>query len=232
MKELVPLTISYSIRKRPTVLLTQGLQRYLLIEPVNSTNHVVSELYCSIFDHFKVEQFDKGVFSLNNKKYLCQKQPEGAVLLDEWYAFQWKNKRQFNRFIRPRALFDAFMVDLYFPLFGPSLLYIIPGKKDRFMINPFPEKSDSIEFLPVSPGQRGLGHPAIRSFFKFMRPRLKEYHEDFLALHHDKLATDLKYKISLYPELRNVLWGEVQQCFDNSFKTYTSATINNYILQL
>lgn len=232
MKELVPLTISSSIRKNPTVLFTNGRHKYLLHEPVNSTNHAISELYCYLFNHFKVEHLDKGVFSFQGKKYLCHEEINGAMKLDEWQMFQWKKKRQFNRFIRPRTLFDIFLTDLFFPLFGTSQIYIVPGVKDRFIVHPFPNDKRQLKFDPLPLSKSGLQSPAMRNFFKHIKSDLPEYLEYYLALYHDKFRTDIKYQISLYPDVRNEYWNEFQLCFDQAYRNYVKASITNYILQL
>lgn len=232
MEELAPLTISSSIRNNPTVLFTRDKGRYLLYEPVNGSNHVISELYCFLYEHFKVEHLKKGFFSFQGKKYLCNEEINGALKFDEWLSFQWKKKRQFNRFIRPRTLFDIFLVDLYFPVFNRPSVWIIPGVKDRFVVHPFEGGAESLEFSPRTMNNTGLSAPAVRSFFKHVKNDLPEYLEDFLALHHDKLRADLKYRVSLYPDLRNIYWKELQLCFDASFQKYITANVTNYILQL
>lgn len=231
MNELNPLTISSSVRKYPTVLFTRDRSRYLMYAPINETNHIISELYCFIHDHFKVEQFKKGSFSYQGKRYLCHEDIPGRLKFDDWMSFQWKKKRQFNRFIRPRTLFDIFLVDLYFPVFKQPSIWVVPGVKDRFVVHPF-EGGDRLRFEPGTVNNTGLSTPSVRSFFKHVKHELFEYVEDFQALHHDKLRADLKYRISLYPEHRNEFWNELQLCYDASFQKFVTADITNYIMQL
>lgn len=233
MKELVPLTISSSIRNSPTVLFTKSREQYLLYEPINEENHVLCELFSFIYGHFKIETLKRGCFSYRGKKYLCSEEIAGSITIDEWHLFQWKKKRQFNRFIRPRALFDMFLADLFFPVIQSSQKLIIPGVKDRFMVHPFPETNEKgLFFDPKSVSNSGLSNPAFTSFFKHMKNELPLFLEDFIELHHDKFRADLKYRISLYPAIRNKYWEEYKLCFDPSFQNYVRASVENYILQL
>ncbi len=233
MEELSPLTISNSVRKNPTVLFTKSREKYLLSAPVNGTNHVDSELYCFIYNHFKIISFKKGVFSFQGKKYLCNEKIDGSVLMHEWLSFQWGNKRNFNRFIRAKSLFDMFLVDLFFPIFKPSEKWIVPGVKDQFRIHPFPAlKDNELFFEAKNISSVGLHDPSIKSFFRYMKSDLMMFLEEFTELHHEKFMVDLKYRISLYPELRNHYWAEVQQCFEPVFINFSKAEVKNYILQL
>lgn len=233
MEELVPLTISSSIRNNPTVLFTKSREYYLLYDPIDEENHVRCELFGFIYGHFKIETLKKGFFSYRGKKYLCSQVVAGSIIVDEWHSFQWKKKRQFNRFIRPRALFDMFLADLFFPVLKSSEKLIIPGVKDRFVIHPFPgTNGDGIHFEPRDINNSGLSDPAIRSFFRYMKNDLLIYLEDFIQLHHDKFRSDLKYRVSLYPAIRNKYWEELKLCFEPSFQKYVSASVENYILQL
>jgi hypothetical protein len=233
MQELSPLTISNSVRKNPTVLFTKTREKYLLNVPVNETNHADSELYCFIYHHFKIATFNKGIFSFQGKKYLCSEEIDGSILLHEWLSFQWESKRSFSRFIRTKSLFDMFLVDLFFPLFKPSEKWIVPGVKDQFRIHPFPVLRDNGFFFEAKNiSAVGLNDPSIKSFFRYMKSDLMMFLEEFTELHHEKFKVDLKYRISLYSELRNQYWGAVQQCFDPAFINYSKAEVENYILQL
>ena len=233
IQELKPLTISSSIRKNPTVLFTTELKQFLLYEPFNGENHIVAELYSFMMEHFKVELLRSGSFSLRGKKYLCCEEISGCIEVDSWLTYQWKKKRQFNRFIRPRALFDMYLFDMFFPVFGPSSKLIIPGKKDRFVAHAFPQKNKgSIAFEPRDINSVGLNDPAMRMFFKHIKLYLNEYLEDFIALNHEKFRADIKYRVSLYPDHRNQYWNELSKCFEPSFRNYITANIENYILNL
>lgn len=233
MEELKPLTISNSVRKNPTVLFTKSREKYLMQEPITETNHVNSELYCFIYQHFKVSIFRRGVFTFQGRKFLCSQEIQGSIILNDWLSFQWENKRSFNRFLRAKSLFDMFLVDLFFPVFDVSEKWIAPGVKDQFMIRPFPKLRDAgLTFETRSTTSIGMTDPSLKSFFRFMKSELSMVLEEFLELHHDKFRADLKYRISLYPELRNQYWNDFQQCFDPSFIKYIKADVENYILQL
>jgi hypothetical protein len=232
MQELLPLTISSSVKKNPTVLFTKNKEKYLLYEPFNDHNYINAELFGFIYGHFKIDILKKGYFNFRGKKYLCSQEVSGSTKVDGWQAFQWKDKRQFNRFIRSKALFNMYLADLFFPVFSVSEKWIIPGVKDRFLIYPFPSSDKLIYFDPTDIGKVGLNDPGIKSFLKHMSADLPLFLEDFLALNHEKFKTDLKYRISLYPEHRNQYWNQLQLCFEPEFIKYTKATIENYILKL
>lgn len=233
MDDLSPLTISNSTRKNPSVLFTASRERYLMQEYITATNHINSDIYCFVYEHFKVDVFKRGIFTLKGKKYLCGQEIEGSLVFNDWISFQWENKRKFNRFLSPKSLFEMYLVDLFFPVFSPAEKWVIPGVKDRFMIHPFPKLNGSqLIFNSRNTSAIGMLDPSIISFFRYVKNELPTVLEEFLALHHDKFRADLKYRISLYPDIRNGYWNAYQQCFEPSFINYTKADIENYILQL
>lgn len=233
MRELTPLTISNSILGDPTVLLTKELETFTLYRPVNENIIASNEILDFLCRHFKVSRLKVGVFNLKGRKYYCYQEVDGAVDFDSWNVFLWDSKRKFNQFLSPKTLFFSFLVDLYFPLFNGSKRYIMAGKKNHFAVHPVPQNDySSIAFDPTTPAQLGMTRAGINSFFKHMKNELWVYLEDFEALNHDKLKVDLKYRVSLYPEIRNVYWNEIQKCFDSDFIKYTNAELRNYILKL
>lgn len=233
MKELTPLTISNSILGDPTVLLTNELETYTLYRPVDDDIKASNEIIDFLYKHFKVHRLNVGVFNLKGKKYYCYQELNGTTEFDSWNAFLWDSKRKFNQFLSPKNLFFSFLIDLYFPLFIGSKRYILPGKKSQFAVHPIPKNDfSSLSFNPTTPAQLGMTQAGVNSFFKHVKNDLLVYLEDFEALNHDKLKADLKYRVSLYPEIRNVYWREIQLCFDMEFINYTTAEIKNYILKL
>ena len=233
MKELAPLTISNSILNAPTVLLTKEKETYTLYRPLNADIKATNEILDFLFKHFKIQRLKVGVFSLKGKKYYCAQELDGITDFDSWNAFLWDTKRKFNQFLSPKSLFFSFLVDLYFPVFGGSKRFIIAGKKRQFAVHPVPVNDFvHLSFNPLTTDQLGMNSAGVKSFFKHIKNDLFVYLEDFEALNHNKLKTDLKYRISLYPEIRNEYWNELQKCFTSDFMHYTKAEIKNYILKL
>ncbi|PHR44220.1 MAG: hypothetical protein COA32_15355 [Fluviicola sp.] len=233
MEELSPLTISNSVLGDPTVLLTKDLETYTLYRPVDNNIRTSNEILDFLSKHFKIDRLKVGVFNLKGKKYYCYQEIDGAAEFDSWNVFLWDSKRKFNQFLSPKTLFSSFLVDLYFPLFNGSKRYILAGKKNQFAIHPVPENEFTLlSFEPTTPAQLGMTLAGISSFFKHMKNDLLVYLEDFEALNHNKLKADLKYRVSLYPEVRNIYWNEMQKCFDPEFMNYTNAELKNYILKL
>ncbi len=233
MKELRPLTISASIKNRPTVLLTQEYERFVLYQPFSGKGWLNFQLKAFLYQHYKIEMLRTGFFTFQEKKYLCHEMVDGSVLFIDWWQYQWRQKRQFNRFLKPRALFYMYLIDFLFPVFEPSKKWIIPGFKDRFMGHPFPAPQlEQLRFQPMNISQVGLNSVGARTFFRHIKNDLPLFLEDFMALHHDKLRADLKYRIRLSSEYRNHYWNAFQQCFDEEFINYAVAAIKNYMLQL
>jgi hypothetical protein len=232
MQELHPLTISTSKKNKASVLMTKDYKQYILHQPYTAFNYVNTELFTFLNTHFKINLFRTGTFTIKGVKYLCSEEIAGCTVFNDWLAFQWKSKRQFNRFIQPKSLFYMYLTDLYFPVFGVNEKWVVPGKKDAFIRSPFPMDNSSILFKPIDINRSGLNSVEVKHFFRFIKENLPSYLEDFLALHHDKLRADLKYRISLHPSLRNEYWNEFQQCFQKDYRTYVTAMLNNYILQL
>jgi hypothetical protein len=232
MQELNPLTISTSKKNKASVLLTKDYKLYVLHQPYSAFNYVNTEIFTFISTHFKIKLFRTGTFSLKGIKYLCCEEIDGCTVFNDWLAFQWKSKRQFNRFIQPKSLFYMYLMDLYFPVFGVNEKWVIPGTKDAFARSPFPLDNTKLLFKPIDINRSGLNSVEVKHFFRHVKYQLTSYLEDFLTLHHDKLRADIKYRISLYPALRNEYWNELQQCFQKEHKTYVTAMLKNYILQL
>jgi hypothetical protein len=233
MKELVPLTISNSILGNPTVLLTKELETFTLYRPLDDHIRASNEVLAFLCKHFKVSRLEVGAFSLKGKKYFCYQELNGTSYFDSWKVFLWDKKRKFNQFLSPKTLFFSFLVDLYYPLFNGSKKCILAGKKSHFAIHPIPNNNfSSLSFNPTTPAKLGMTLAGVSTFFKHVKNDLFIYLEDFEALNHDKLKADLKYRVSLYPEIRNAYWQEIQLCFDVDFINYTNAEIKNYILKL
>lgn len=233
MKELTPLTISNSLLGNPTVLLTDDLESYTLYKPLDDHLRATNEVLDFLYRHFKVNRLKVGVFVLKGKKYYCYQERDGKIEFNSWNSFLWDSKRKFNQFLSPKSLFYSYLIELYFPFFKGSKKCFFPERKNQFIVHPVPNNNfASLSFCPTSPAKLGLTKGGVKSFFKYLKKDLVLHLEDFDALHHEKLKADLKYRISLYPEIRNQYWQEVQQCFDPEFKNYTRAELENYILKL
>jgi len=234
MRELRPLTISNSIKSAPSVLLTPEMERFVFVQPLYQDFLLAQNLYSTIHRHFKIELLEVGVFKLKDIKYICAKEPEGLIVVDDWLDCLWSTKRNFNRLLNPSALFKMYLVNLFFPIFSTTRKLIIPGKKDRFIIDAYPNlpKDSGIHFKAVHLNELGITKVEFKKLFRYIRKDLKQYLDEFNALHHENLYSDLKYQVSLYPTIRNEYWNELKKCFDADFKTFANAEIENYLLKL
>ncbi len=231
MEELKPLTISSSSVKKPTVLLTHDFRKFLLHSPLTPEMILTEKISSMLFSQFKIPRIPTGFFKLNNKSYYCEEQFESILLFDEWNSFAWDEKRKFNQFVRPKVLFELFLIDLFFPVFSTvTRKHIVLGKKCQILGKHelFPDKNAFI-FSPNTISSIGLSNPVIKRFFEPIKNELFTILEEFLVLYHDKFTADLKFQISLYPELRNSYWDNLKRCFHDEFKNYCIFTIQNFI---
>ena len=234
MRELKPLTISNSIQSAPSVLLTPEMEKFVFIQPLYPDFLLAQSLFTIIHKHFKVEQLEAGVFKLKEVKYICAEEPEGIIQVDDWMHCLWSSKRKFNRLLNPSSLFKMFLINLFFPVFSTTQKLLLPGKKDRFVVDAYPHlpKEEGIRFEAVDLNKLGITQSEYKKLFRYIRKDLRPYLEEFDALHHENLYSDLKYQVSLYPSIRNQYWNELKQCFDPEFKTFAYAEIENYLLKL
>jgi hypothetical protein len=234
MRELRPLTISNSIKSAPSVLLTPEMERFVFVQPLYQDFLLAQNLYTTIHKHFKVESLEAGVFKLRDIKYICANEPEGIIPVDDWLDCLWSTKRKFNRLLNPSALFKMYLINLFFPIFSTTQKLILPGKKDRFIVDAYPNlpKDQGIQFEAVNLNELGVTKAEFKKLFRYIRSDLKHYLEEFDALNHENFYSDLKYQVSLYPSIRNQYWNELKQCFDSDFKTFAHAEIDNYLLKL
>lgn len=234
MEELKPFTISKSILNEPTVLLTEEGKKYMLWCPITDNVRIIHYLRTFMLSHFKIKTFDTAKFSLRGTNYLCFEALEGVSELDEWHYALWENKRRFNQFLKPERVFQILLFEAMFPLFGGvNNKYIVAGKKNRIMYNPIPQNNyTSFRFNPISLSQQKLNNPAYKLFFSYIKDDLPQLLEEFLSLCDERFKLDLKHQLSLFPERRNELWNEINPCFNPKFKTYVTATFNDYLLHL
>jgi hypothetical protein len=234
MRELRPLTISNSIKSAPSVLLTPEMEKFSFIQPLNPDFILAQTIYTLIHKHFKVEMLEAGMFKLKEVKYLLAEEPEGVLNVDDWLDCLWTSKRKFNHLLNPNALFKMYLINLFFPLFSTTRKLMLPGKKDRFVMDAYPNlsKNEGIRFRPVNLNELGLTKVEFKKLFSYLHKDLAQIIDDFLVLHHDNLYKDLKYQVSLYPTIRNKYWNELKQCFEPEFKTYARAEAENYLLKL
>lgn len=234
MRELRPLTISNSIKSAPSVLLTPEMEKFVFVQPLNQDFILAQTIYSHIHKHFKVELLEAGMFKLKEVKYLLAEEPEGVLTVDEWMDILWNSKRNFNHLLNPSTLFKMHLINLFFPLFSSTRKLMLPGKKDRFVMDAYPSlsKKEGIQFQPTDFNKLGISKIEFRKLFAFIPNELEQVIDDFLILHHDNLYKDLKYQVSLYPSIRNKYWNELKQCFDPEFKTFARAEAENYLLKL
>ncbi|WP_107037657.1 hypothetical protein [Brumimicrobium mesophilum] len=234
MRELRPLTISNSIKSAPSVLLTPELEKFVFVQPLTQDFILAQTIYSLIHKHFKIEMLEAGMFKLKEVKYLLAEEPEGILTVDDWMDSLWTSKRKFNHLLNPQSLFKMYLVNLFFPVFASTKKLMIPGKKDRFVIDAYPNlsKKEGIQFQPTDFNKLGITKIEFRKLFGYISMEMEQVIDDFLILHHDNLYKDLKYQVSLFPSIRNKYWNELKQCFDQDFKTFAKAEADNYLLKL
>lgn len=234
MKALKPLTISNSISDNPTVLLTSDFEKYVFVQTLEKEFMLAHTIYKTLHRHFKIELLQSGTFQLKGSKYFCTKKIEGSEEVQDWIGYMWSTKHSFNNLLNTGALFRMFLIDLYFPVFNPSKKIVVPGRKDRFVVEAYPELRDggTIKFQQSNINKAGLTSVAFRNLFQYLGENIHTITENFEVLNHENLYMDLKYQVSLYPEIRNKFWDELKQCFEPSFLTYVKTDIQNYLLKL
>ncbi|PWH86914.1 hypothetical protein [Brumimicrobium oceani] len=234
MRELKPLTISNSIKSAPSVLLTPEMEKFSFIQPLYQDFVLAQTLYTTIHKHFKVEMLEAGMFKLKEVNYLLAEEPEGVLNVDDWLDCIWSSKRKFNHLLNPNVLFKMYLIDLFFPLFSKTRKLLLPGKKDRFVVDAYPiiSKNEGVNFRPINFNDLGTNKVEFKKLFTYLLKDLPQIIDEFLVLHHDNLYKDLKYQVSLYPSIRNKYWNELKQCFEPEFKTYARAEAENYLLKL
>jgi len=233
MRELRPLTISNSIKSAPSVLLTPEMDKFVFVQPLTADFILAQTIYSHIHKHFKVETLEAGMFKLKEVKYLLAEEPEGVLTVDEWMDSLWDSKRQFNHLLNPQSLFKMYLINLFFPVFSSTRKLMLPGKKDRFVMDAYPGiiKGDGIKFKPVDFNKLGVTKVEFRKLFSYIQKDIEQVIDDFVILHHDNLYKDLKYQVSLYPSIRNKYWNELKQCFEQDFKTFARAEAHHYLLK-
>lgn len=234
MEELHPLTISKSLKDAPSVLLTSDYRKFTIYGPISREIIVGNHLYTHLLRHFKFSKPEMGTFSIQNKKYLCIEKNSVLIPFDPWYDYLWETKLKFNQFLRPRTLFEMFLFELCFPIWGETLpKFIRTERKMRFSFSSLPlNEFRNIQFSPLSLSQLGLDTPETRNFLSYIRDDLFMYVDDFFALHHEKFYLDIKYLLSLYPDMRNELWDQIKQCFEPDFIQFIRHQISQFIHRL
>jgi hypothetical protein len=234
MRELRPLTISNSIKSAPSVLLTPEMEKFVFVQPLNQDFILAQTIYTLLNKHFKVGMLEAGMFKLKEVKYLLAEEPEGVLNVDDWMDCLWASKRKFNHLLNPNTLFKMYLINLFFPLFSTTRKLMLPGKKDRFVMDAYPSLGGNkgIQFHPVNLNELGLNKAEFRKLLSYIQKDIGHIIDEFLVLHHDNLYKDLKYQVSLYPSIRNKYWNELKQCFEPDFKTFVIAEAENYLLKL
>lgn len=233
IKKLNPLTIYNSLDNRSTVLLTSDLKKYTFICTFSQKYLLATYLYRLLNQHFKLNLLSLGVFTFNNEDHFCEEIAEGAIEVDKWSQYLWCNQRKVNRFVKITNLFKMFLVEVYFPIFNDARKLLIPGQKDQFYLSavPFVKANNGVEFISKSK-EFLLYQPEIKQLFSMVKKQLPSVMEEFEVLHHEKLKQQLKYQISLFPEIRNVFWEEIKPCFLLDFRTKTHQKLADYLLKL
>lgn len=234
MEQLSPYTIYNSINTNPSVLITDKMERFVFVQPLNPSFILAQNLYTLLHNHFKVSCLEAGTFTLKGTKYICAKEQDGVLEVDEWIGYVWTTKRKFNRLLNPSALFRMFLINLYFPIFQDSRKLVVLGKKDRFIADAYPVLSNEkdIFFREISLNKLGLSKVEFKALFRYMKSDLIKIWEDFKALHHENLYSDVKYQVSLYSAIRNQHWKEISYCFSKEYTTLADAQVEHYILNL
>lgn len=234
MNALNPLTISQSIGKRPTYLLTEDRKKYLLLSPIEEHTLLQHNLLKLILNHFKVSQQKTASFTFKGNKYLCLEEFESSFDFDIWYHYLWENKRKFNQFLNPSEYFKIQLINLLFPVFNnPISIRISHDRKFTvFACLNGVIKPEGIDFYQKTDSDLGLREPEIKKFLAHQKDSLVEIKEAFQILFHDKFISDLKYQISLNSNLRNHYWSELKQCIDSKHRSFVFSKIDDLLIRL
>ena len=234
MDFLKPLTISNSVGSEPTKLLTKDFSVYLLFKPINLHTSMQVTLLNYLLNHFKVNAVKPAYFDYKDKRYLCFEEIRGAHTFSTFYQYLWTNKKSYNYFFNPEELLKIGLVNLFFPLFNAPVNTTIVNHRKYLLTASFDSISfsDPIRFSPFSIHQLGLSSPAVKKFIAYKKRTMNELVEAFQILHHDKLAADLKYQVSMNNELRNHYWNEMQKCLSNDYKNYVLSVMKDYLLRI
>lgn len=234
MEVLKPFTISNSLVKAPTKLLTQDFEIYLVFKPIDEHSLIQVNILMCLLNHFKITYFKTASFNYKEKRYLCLEQTPDAFDFSVFYNHLWSDKKSFNQFLNPEELLKIELINLLFPIFHSKIEIQLRNNK-KFIFSATLEKmilSEPIQFQPISINQTLLNEPAIKKFINYKKREMNELMEAFEILHHDKLMADLKYQISMNSQLRNEYWNELKKCFDPSFKKFIFSTIKDYLLRI
>lgn len=231
MQVLNPYTISNSVKGRPSVLLTQNMEKFVFVRPIENEFMLAQNIYVLLHKHFKVDILDSGTFTIKGVKYLCAHQPEGILSINEWSTIKWHSKSEFNSLLNPHVLLKMFLINLYFPIFEETKKKVKMGKKDSFIADAYPvlQKDEGLRFNSSYLGQSELFNPDFIPFFKFIAPNIRKYIEEFQALNHENLYLEIKYQTSLYPTIRNKYWDEIKQCFSDDYKRVVNERVSRFV---
>jgi len=231
---LRPYTLFSSTQSLSSVLLTDTFDKYLFVCPLDKNLVLAQILYSLLIKHFKIQSLNIGKFTLKNINYLCVKKEDCIIEINAWNDFLWSSKRGFNSFLNPEDLIKMYLMELYFPIFKQTEKFIQFGKKDKFILNGYPKlfEGNRVKFVSQDSSSVGMTQPQIVKFIRFMKSDFRKIIQDFKELHHDKLYSDIKYQISLFPNLRNEYWEEVKKCFSSEYKEYIDQELWNYSLRL
>lgn len=233
MKTLQPLTIINSVKGNPSVLLTSDLKKYVLHQPLDREAHLQCQIHHLLAKHFKIERSEVGLFSHKGIQYICKEKIDGEQEFLFWFSYLPMNKSIGQRFINPSILFKMLLLDFYFPFFSSSTKLIIPGKNERFRMDGVPRlRKSGFVFESQLVHYQDFETYGLNKFFSFHQEEIKIAFEDFKALHHDELYKDLKYQVSLFSEIRNQYWKEIELCFYDDFKEGISSKIEDYLRKL
>jgi hypothetical protein len=234
MDVLKPLTISNSTRNSPTKLLTEDRKTYLLYKPINEHTFLQDNLLKFILSHFKVRCFNTAVFNYKNKQIFCLEQRPNSFVFSSFYHYLWRDKKSYNQFLNPEELLKINFINLLFPIFNAPVGVSILNDKKLVLTGTFDSMTfdDFIQFEPKNIQQTILNEPEVKKFVSYRKREMNELLEAYEILHHEKLMTDLKYKVSMNSTLRNAYWDELKNCFDSSYKSYVFSSVKDYLIRI
>lgn len=233
MQTLYPLTISNSLGNEPTKLLTDAMDTYVLYQPFNIHTTIQVNLLQTLFDHFRIKYVNFASFSFKGKQYLCIEQQANTMHFSAFNHYLWKDKKQFNQFLNPEEVLKVTLLNLLFPVFKQTIdLRLVSNRKFILYADVLAFSfAENIAFQPKSVANTLLREPEIKKFVQYKKRSFLELLEAFEILHHDKLASDCKYQISMHSELRNVYWNALKNCFASHHKKAVFSAVRDHLLR-
>jgi hypothetical protein len=233
MQTLHPLTVSNSLSNQPTKLLTDAMDTYLLHQPFTMHTTIQVNLLHILFNHFRINHLNFASFSYKGKQYFCIEEQSNTMSFSAFNHYLWRNKKQFNQFLNPEEVIKVSLLNMLFPVFNKPVELLITSNR-KFILHADISSftfSENIVFQPIYILNSQLREPEIKKFLQYKKRSFLELIEAFEILHHDKLASECKYQISMHNDLRNAYWNALKPCFASNHKKAVFSAVKDHVLR-